>query len=97
MQVRRDACLQVKQAGVDYKVNIINMMKPDSLFALGMRPVLYSEAGAAAGVGWVRCGSHICYFPNQYSYVPASAKKKSKTSAAAAREAPHASSFRTPS
>jgi len=80
------------QSGVDYKINIINMMKPDSLFALGMRPVVYSEADAALGTGWVRAGSHICYFPNQYSYVPASAKKK-KPAAASAREATH--SFHT--
>jgi hypothetical protein len=55
--------------GVPYRFHIINMMKPDSLFSSGMRPLLYSEAAAAAeGIGWRRCGDDIAYFMNQYSY-----------------------------
>lgn len=64
------------QAGVPYRLSIVNMMKPDSLFALGMRPLLYSEAQGARGqLGWRRCGDNICYFANQYTYV-APAKRR---------------------
>lgn len=64
--------------GVPYRFNIINMMKPDSLFSSGMRPLVYSEAEALQkAVGWVRAGSDICYYQNQYSYM-GSAKKKKK-------------------
>ena len=34
------------RGGVPYRLDIINMMKPDSLFSSGMRPLLYSEADA---------------------------------------------------
>ncbi|CAM9963478.1 unnamed protein product, partial [Phaeothamnion confervicola] len=44
---------------------VVNLTKPDSLFTAGMRPLLYSEAEAAAGgVGWRRCGENISYRPN---------------------------------
>jgi hypothetical protein len=65
------------RAGVPYRISIVNMMKPESLFALGMRPLLYSEAQGARGYrGWRRCGEDICYFANQYSYA-APAKRRS--------------------
>jgi hypothetical protein len=55
--------------GVPYRLSIVNMMKPESLFALGMRPLLYSEAQGSRGqLGWRRCGEDICYFANQYTY-----------------------------
>lgn len=44
------------------KFNVINLTKPDSLFAMGMRPVLYSHQDAAEkGLGWRRCGHGIDY------------------------------------
>eukprot|EP00965_Chrysotila_dentata_P136673 4520035-Pleurochrysis_carterae.AAC.1 len=68
-----------------YRIAIVNMMKPDSLFSAGMRPLLYSTTDAARGVGWVRCGENVCYFANQYTYVPTSSKKKKGSGAAAER------------
>lgn len=50
--------------GVPYKFNIINLMKPDSLFNFGMKPVVYSEKNAEKGIGWVRGGHDICYYQN---------------------------------
>lgn len=44
------------------KFNVVNLTKPDSLFAMGMRPVLYSHRDAAGkGLGWQRCGHGIDY------------------------------------
>ena len=34
------------RAGKAYRFNIINLMKPDSLYNHGMRPLVYSEAAA---------------------------------------------------
>ena len=46
-----------------YKFNIINLMKPDSLYNQGMRPLVYSEKESKkSGRGWVRGGSDICYY-----------------------------------
>ena len=56
-------------AGVGYRLHLINLMKPDSLFSSGMRPLAYSERHAqSTGVGWVRTADEIAYFANQYSY-----------------------------
>lgn len=44
------------------KFNVVNLTKPDSLFAMGMRPVMYSHQEAAEkGLGWRRCGHDIDY------------------------------------
>jgi hypothetical protein len=41
------------------------MMKPDSLYNHGMRPVVYSEIEAKrSGKGWYRGGADICYYQN---------------------------------
>ena len=49
------------------RFNIVNLTKPDSLFNLGMRPVLYSCLDAATkNIGWVRGGSEISYYSNSY-------------------------------
>ncbi|KAJ7370497.1 hypothetical protein OS493_032063 [Desmophyllum pertusum] len=49
--------------GVTYKFNIINLLKKDSLYNYGMKPLLYSEREAtASGLGWKRVGSHISYY-----------------------------------
>eukprot|EP00741_Cyanophora_paradoxa_P007187 tig00001085_g6954.t1 len=51
-----------------YKFNIINLEKPNSQFNFGMRPLMYSTLDAASrGVGWVRAGTRICYYPNQHT------------------------------
>eukprot|EP00948_MAST-09A_sp_MAST-9A-sp1_P003717 g3717.t1 len=50
--------------GVKYKFNMINLLKPDSLYNQGMRPVLYSEKEALRGIGWRRYGTEICYYQN---------------------------------
>ena len=53
------------RAGKTYRFNIINMMKPDSLYNHGMRPVVYSEIEAKrSGKGWYRGGADICYYQN---------------------------------
>lgn len=53
---------------VRVRFNIVNLTKPDSLFNLGMRPVLYScEDAATKGVGWIRAGSDISYHVNSFN------------------------------
>ena len=48
-----------------YKFNILNLLKADSLYNYGMKPLMYSEKSARQnGVGWVRCGTNICYYQN---------------------------------
>ena len=55
--------------GVTYKFNIVNLIKPESSYNQGMKPLFYSkkEAGAidSQGIGWYRDGSNICYYQNQ--------------------------------
>jgi hypothetical protein len=44
--------------GRKYKFNIINMMKPDSVYNQGLRPLAYSNKEAEArGIGWFRTAS----------------------------------------
>ncbi len=44
--------------GRKYKFNIINMMKPDSVYNQGLRPLAYSNKEAEArGTGWFRTAS----------------------------------------
>jgi hypothetical protein len=51
--------------------NIVNLTKPDSLFNMGMRPVLYSYHDAAHhGLGWCRTASDIQYRANCYTRQP---------------------------
>ncbi len=54
------------EAGVEYKINIVNLVKPDSLYNAGMRPALYSITDAGAGIGWRRVGERIAYYENHY-------------------------------
>eukprot|EP01038_Epipyxis_sp_PR26KG_P005033 gene5033-7023_t len=52
---------------VKVKFNIVNLTKPDSLFNLGMRPVIYSVMDATnKSTGWVRAGSDISYYSNSF-------------------------------
>jgi len=40
-----------------YRFNIVNMMKPDSIYNKGMKPLLYSVKEAEqGGLGWYRDG-----------------------------------------
>jgi len=55
------------------KFNIVNMLKNDSLFNQGMRPVMYSVKDSNNSnddpKGWVRCGvpGSISYFANRFT------------------------------
>lgn len=63
------------ESGMHYRFHIINLMKADSLFSSGMRPLQYSVRQATeSGVGWVRAGDEIAYFQNQYTYSTAPKK-----------------------
>eukprot|EP00818_Percolomonas_sp_WS_P003439 CAMPEP_0117437742 /NCGR_PEP_ID=MMETSP0759-20121206/1687_1 /TAXON_ID=63605 /ORGANISM="Percolomonas cosmopolitus, Strain WS" /LENGTH=840 /DNA_ID=CAMNT_0005229397 /DNA_START=1 /DNA_END=2523 /DNA_ORIENTATION=+ len=51
--------------GARYKFNLINLLKPDSLYNYGMKPLVYSEMDAKRkGRGWYRDGFDICYYQN---------------------------------
>ena len=51
--------------GVMYKFNILNNVKPDSLFNGGMQPLVYSTADAQRHrLGWRRRAHSVCYYQN---------------------------------
>ena len=53
------------RARQNYKFNVINLLKPDSLYNRGMQPLIYSNRAAAeSGKAWRRCGQRICYYQN---------------------------------
>lgn len=57
--------------GQKYVFNIINMVKPNSLYNFGMKPCVYSEKNARIKhVGWVRSGQDICYYQNTVKKSP---------------------------
>ena len=51
---------------IPYKFNIINLIKPESSYNQGMKPLFYSkrEADHESGIGWSRDGDNICYYQN---------------------------------
>jgi hypothetical protein len=50
-----------------YVFNIINMLKPNSLYNFGMKPCFYSQIAAnTKHVGWVREGEDIYYYQNTF-------------------------------
>lgn len=52
-------------ANQDIKINIVNMMKPDSLFNYGMLPCVHSaQAELKSGTGWVRKATKVSYYKN---------------------------------
>eukprot|EP00731_Ephydatia_muelleri_P011017 Em0005g1603a len=52
------------EAMVTYTFSITNLMKRESLYQEGMKPLLYSEREVASGgCGWSRVGHHISYQP----------------------------------
>ncbi|XP_018415221.1 PREDICTED: cytosolic carboxypeptidase 2, partial [Nanorana parkeri] len=61
---------QVKNTkkGVPYRFTITNLMKSNSLYNAGMKPLMYSEHNAAlTGDGWKREGKDIKYYRNSRS------------------------------
>ena len=51
--------------GVPVKFNVVNLVKGDSLYIDGMRPLVFSErANAGEGRGWERAGEDVCYYQN---------------------------------
>ena len=47
------------------RLSIVNLVKSDSLYNEGMRPLMYSATEANQSlVGWRRCGDNITYFRN---------------------------------
>jgi hypothetical protein len=61
--------VQNMKKGVQYKFNIVNLVKPESSYNQGMKPLLYSTKEASSndgqGIGWYRDGANICYYQNQ--------------------------------
>ena len=54
--------------GIPYKFNINNMLKPDSLYNHGLRPLAYSIARYREElIGWHRTGDQILYYSNKIS------------------------------
>ena len=49
-----------------YKFTIINLVKPDSSYNQGQKPLFYSvkEAARPGGIGWYRDGDAIAYYQN---------------------------------
>ncbi|XP_029437935.1 cytosolic carboxypeptidase 2 [Rhinatrema bivittatum] len=49
--------------GILYRFSITNLMKPTSLYSLGMKPLLYSQKDAQTrNIGWRRVGDDISYY-----------------------------------
>ncbi|CAF0708203.1 unnamed protein product [Brachionus calyciflorus] len=58
---------QIKNAkpNVEYRFTIANFMKSDSLYNMGMKPLMYSELDAKnKNIGWRRWGTSIRYYKN---------------------------------
>eukprot|EP00062_Callorhinchus_milii_P008414 gi/632951319/ref/XP_007891223.1/ PREDICTED: cytosolic carboxypeptidase 2-like [Callorhinchus milii] len=56
--------IQKALVDVTYKFKIINLLKRNSLYNYGMKPLVYSEKDAKErGIGWFRSGHHITYKP----------------------------------
>lgn len=49
---------------VTYKFNVINLIKSESSYKQGMKPLIYSkkEADSENGIGWAREGFNITYY-----------------------------------
>jgi len=58
-------CVSNTQPGVQYRFNIINFAKPDSLYTRGQQPLFFSLlASKKEKVGWRRVGKDIRYYRN---------------------------------
>ncbi len=50
-----------------YTFNIINLIKSDSVYNLGLKLLMYSEKDAKEkNISWFRGGQNICYYQNNY-------------------------------
>ncbi|XP_049635935.1 cytosolic carboxypeptidase 2 [Suncus etruscus] len=57
--------VQNTRKDVVYRFTIVNLHKPKSLYAVGMKPLMYSQADAETHrIGWRREGSEIKYYKN---------------------------------
>ena len=46
-----------------YRFNIVNLMKPDSNYSQGMKPLIYSiKEAEESRIGWMRDGFNIAYY-----------------------------------
>ena len=51
--------------GHTYKFNIINLIKPESSYNQGMKPLMYSvKSVESENIGWMRDSTNICYYQN---------------------------------
>lgn len=49
--------------GKTYRFNIVNLIKPDSNYNQGMKPLIYSQKDAEENqIGWHRDGFNIAYY-----------------------------------
>ncbi|GAB0093380.1 Nna1 [Sergentomyia squamirostris] len=54
---------------INYRFSIVNLVKSDSLYNEGMRPLMYSTMEANTSlIGWRRCGENITYFRNDDTF-----------------------------
>ncbi|XP_025088397.1 uncharacterized protein LOC112560646 isoform X7 [Pomacea canaliculata] len=61
---------------VQYRFTIVNLLKPDSLYNNGMRPLMYSDKEAnLKKVGWIRGGQDIKYYRNNLRYMTSKGEK----------------------
>jgi len=59
--------VQNTREGQRVKFNMLNYIKPKSLYNEGMKVLIYSEKKLEKdGTGWVRGGEDIYYHPNNY-------------------------------
>lgn len=57
--------VQNTRKDVTYRFTIVNLLKPKSLYAVGMKPLMYSQLDATIyNVGWRREGHEIKYYKN---------------------------------
>ncbi|GLH14523.1 Cytosolic carboxypeptidase Nna1, partial [Gryllus bimaculatus] len=51
---------------LQYRFSIVNLSKAESLYNVGMKPLLYSTKDALLNqIGWRRCGDNITYYKNE--------------------------------
>ncbi|CAD5117165.1 DgyrCDS5968 [Dimorphilus gyrociliatus] len=64
------------RSDVTYRFTIVNLMKPESLYNEGMKPLFYSEKRASEkNTGWTRHGADIKYYRNNIRYTCGKSEK----------------------
>nr|XP_025121832.1 cytosolic carboxypeptidase 2 isoform X4 [Bubalus bubalis]XP_025121833.1 cytosolic carboxypeptidase 2 isoform X4 [Bubalus bubalis] len=57
--------VQNTRKDVTYRFTIVNLLKPKSLYTVGMKPLMYSQLDASThSIGWRREGNEIRYYRN---------------------------------